>query len=90
MPDLLDPLGAAGAADAILGDEAWVRACVEVEVALMHALATEELVPLGSTAVADALMHAQLDVDVIAAASRGGGNPVIPLVKALGPVAEAA
>jgi len=90
MPDLLDPLASAGNADSLVGDEAWLRACIEVEVALVHALHSQQLVSPTSTEIADGLLRANIDVDTIAIASRGGGNPIIPLVKALGELADAA
>jgi 3-carboxy-cis,cis-muconate cycloisomerase len=91
MPDLLDPLGAAGNPGAILGDAAWLHAMVEAEVALVVATVDQGLAPDWMSAVADQLLNsAQLDATDIAAASRSGGNPVIPLVKRLGPIADAA
>jgi len=88
MPDLLDPLSGAGNADAILGDDAWLHAMVEVEVALVNSLVAERIVPEWMSEVETGLLHADLDVDAIASASRAGGNPVIPLVGALGLVAN--
>ena len=88
MPDLLDPLTGAGDADAYVGDHAWLHAMVEVEVALVNALVAERVVPEWMSEVEAGLLHAELDVEAIAAASRAGGNPVIPLVSALGRVAN--
>lgn len=93
MPDLLDPLGGAGDsgagdAGAIFGDAAWLHAMVEVEVALVNALVAERVVPEWMSEVEPGLLHADLDVEAIASASRAGGNPVIPLVAALGRAAN--
>jgi len=90
MPDLLDPLAGAGDADALLGGTAWLHACVRFEVQLVHALASQQLVSAESAAAAEGLLHARLDVAAIADAGRAGGNPVIPLVKRLGALADAA
>jgi 3-carboxy-cis,cis-muconate cycloisomerase len=88
---LLDPLGAD--ARRLTGDAAWLAALVEVEVALTRALIDAELAPGWMVEVADALAdsstdRAALDLQAIARESRGGGNPVIPLVKHLGRAAE--
>lgn len=89
MSDLLDPLAASGDSSAVLGDAAWLAAMVEVEVALVHALASERLVPEWMPEVAGSLRAADLDLEAIAANGRAGGNPVIPLVTALGRAANA-
>ena len=87
---LLDPLSVAGDAGEVVGDAAWLQAMVDVEVALIRALVHAELVPASMETVATGLEHASdLDAAAIAVASRGGGNPVIPLVKQLGARAEA-
>jgi 3-carboxy-cis,cis-muconate cycloisomerase len=63
---------------------------VDVEVALIRSLLHAKLVPESMETVASGLAHtADLDLAAIARASRDGGNPVIPLVKALGARAEA-
>jgi 3-carboxy-cis,cis-muconate cycloisomerase len=74
---LLDPTGSAAAT--IVGDDAYVRAMVDAEEALLAALATAGAWPGGATG----LGSIELDVAAIAAAGRGGGNPVIPLLAAL-------
>jgi 3-carboxy-cis,cis-muconate cycloisomerase len=92
---LLDPLGAG--ARRLTNDAAWLAALVEVELALTRALIDAELAPEWMAQVADSLADAltdpladpaALDLQVIARESRGGGNPVIPLVKHLGRAAE--
>ncbi|HEY5231376.1 MAG TPA: 3-carboxy-cis,cis-muconate cycloisomerase, partial [Galbitalea sp.] len=86
---LLDPLGQGSTSGEIVGDAAWLQVLVDVEVALVRALVHAGLVPVSMETVADGLAHAgDLDADAIAAAGRGGGNPVIPLVKQLGARAE--
>ena len=86
---LLDPLDAGEAAGSAVADPAWLQALVDVEVALLHALRAAELVPTAADRVAAGIAHASdLDGPAIASAARGGGNPVIPLVKQLGARAE--
>lgn len=87
---LLDPLGAGTRADDLTSDSAWLQAMVDVEVALTRALIDAHLVPEWMHEVCDRLADATaLDLAAIAAEGRGGGNPVIPLVKHLGAAAEA-
>jgi 3-carboxy-cis,cis-muconate cycloisomerase len=87
---LLDPLSADGSAGETVGDAAWLQAMVDVEVALIRALVHAKLVPASMETVAEGLAHpTDLDAAAIAEAGRGGGNPVIPLVKQLGVRAEA-
>ncbi|QWT24454.1 adenylosuccinate lyase [Subtercola sp. PAMC28395] len=89
MPDLLDPLGADGMAESLVGDEAWLQALVDAEVALSRALVTAGLAPEWMLGVADSLADtAALDREALGAAGRSGGNPVIPLAKALAARAE--
>lgn len=86
---LLDPLGQGSRSDELLGDEAWLQALVDVEVALVGAMVDAGLAPQWMTGVASAISHAtDLDAGAIAAGGRAGGNPVIPLVKQLGARAE--
>jgi 3-carboxy-cis,cis-muconate cycloisomerase len=86
---LLDPLGRGGRADELVGDAAWLQAMVDVEVALIRALVHAGLAGESLETVATGLAHVNdLDAESIAEAGRGGGNPVIPLVKQLGARAE--
>ncbi len=65
-------------------DEAVLAAMVEVEVAWAHALAEVAQVPVAlPTAVEKAAAQLSLDAGVLAEAGEAGGNPVIPLVRAL-------
>jgi 3-carboxy-cis,cis-muconate cycloisomerase len=89
MPDLLDPLGDAGGADAVLGDESWLGAMLGFELALATALESERLIPQGVAAVIEETgLGTSCDVASIAAAGRGGGNPVIPMLAALNHAAD--
>jgi 3-carboxy-cis,cis-muconate cycloisomerase len=86
---LLDPLDTGESAGSVVADSAWLQAMVDVEVALVRALLHAGLVPASMENVAEGLSLAiDLDGPAIAAAGRGGGNPVIPLVKQLGARAE--
>jgi 3-carboxy-cis,cis-muconate cycloisomerase len=88
---LLDPLRHGTRQTVLTSDAAWLQAMVDVELALTRSLIDAGLVPEWMSAVCDTLTDAaSLDLAAIAAAGRGGGNPVIPLVKHLGAAAEAA
>lgn len=84
---LLAPLSGTDAVAAHLGDTAWVRALLDVEVALSRAAARYALVrPDDAEEVAAAADRLAADPDVpaeLAAASVEGGNPVIPLARLL-------
>jgi 3-carboxy-cis,cis-muconate cycloisomerase len=88
MPDLLDPLGQEPAAQRLTDDAAWLAALVDVERALTRAVIGAGIAPAWMTEVTDALNASDLGADSIASEARGGGNPVIPLVKHLGRAAE--
>lgn len=86
---LLEPLGAGSRAAELTSDAAWLQAMVDVELALTRALIDARLVPEWMNEVCDRVADAaSLDLAAIAAEGRGGGNPVIPLVKHLGAAAE--
>ncbi|TAM70624.1 MAG: 3-carboxy-cis,cis-muconate cycloisomerase [Microbacteriaceae bacterium] len=86
---LLDPLSQGTSAARLTDDAAWLQALVDAELGLTRALIRAGLVPSWMSAVADEIADARsLDLAAIAAAGRAGGNPVIPLVKALGRAAE--
>ncbi|TFD54460.1 3-carboxy-cis,cis-muconate cycloisomerase [Cryobacterium frigoriphilum] len=86
---LLSPLDAGTRAAALTGDRAWLQALVDTELALTRSLVAAGLAPDWMFPVCDALTDAAtLDLAAIAAAGRGGGNPVIPLVKHLAAAAE--
>ncbi|MET0933399.1 MAG: lyase family protein [Mycetocola sp.] len=87
---LLDPLGQSSRGAELTSDAAWLQAMVDVELALTRTLIDVRLAPEWMNGVCDALTDAaSLDLAAIAAEGRGGGNPVIPLVKHLGAAAEA-
>ena len=86
---LLNPLGHGTREAELTSDAAWLQAMVDAELALSRALIDAGLVPEWMDAVCDALADAsQFDLASIAAEGRGGGNPVIPLVKHMGAAAE--
>jgi 3-carboxy-cis,cis-muconate cycloisomerase len=88
---LLNPLAHGTGQSELTSDASWLQAMVDVELALTRALIDAGLVPEWMNAVCESLTDAaSLDLAAIAAAGRGGGNPVIPLVKHLGAAAEAA
>ncbi|GIH25103.1 3-carboxy-cis,cis-muconate cycloisomerase [Acrocarpospora phusangensis] len=82
---LLAPIWAGSPAEAATGDLAFLRAMLDAEVALARAQAAEGLISAGAvkdvTTAADAL--AREGTRTLALLARSGGNPVIPLVKAL-------
>jgi 3-carboxy-cis,cis-muconate cycloisomerase len=79
---LLDP-ATTDAAD-LVGDAAVLAAMVDAEAALLAALAEEGAAPESAKDItADRLTDGPLDLAAIAAASRGSGNPVIPLLAEL-------
>ena len=87
---LLNPLGHGTRGSFLTSDAAWLQAMVDAELALTRALIDAQLVPDWMAPVCDRLADAAtLDLAAIAAQGRGGGNPVIPLVKHLGAAAEA-
>ncbi|GAA1020032.1 3-carboxy-cis,cis-muconate cycloisomerase [Acrocarpospora pleiomorpha] len=82
---LIAPIWAGSPAEAATGDLAFLHALLDAEVALARAQAAEGLIPEGTvkdvTVAADAL--ALEGTRTLALLARSGGNPVIPLVKAL-------
>ncbi|MFI6322423.1 3-carboxy-cis,cis-muconate cycloisomerase [Nonomuraea sp. NPDC050556] len=79
-PDLLSP------AEAFAGDEAYVRAMLDAEVALARAQASLGLIP-HEGAIVEAAERIGADLPAyardLALRARSGGNPVIPLVEDL-------
>ncbi|MCU1478856.1 MAG: 3-carboxy-cis,cis-muconate cycloisomerase [Subtercola sp.] len=87
--DLLDPLGANGRAEQIVGDDAWLGALVAAEAALSKALVAAGIAPEWMLGVADSFSASgAIDLPSIAVAGRAGGNPVIPLVTQLRALAD--
>ncbi|MCI4658748.1 lyase family protein [Cryobacterium zhongshanensis] len=86
---LLAPLAHGSEATTLTSDAAWLQAMVDTELALTRALVDAALAPEWMLGVCDTLADAgALDLGAIAREGRGGGNPVIPLVKHLGLAAE--
>ncbi|GAC00894.1 3-carboxy-cis,cis-muconate cycloisomerase [Gordonia namibiensis NBRC 108229] len=86
--ELFDPLFGADRVGAELSDEAWVRAMLDVEVALGRAQATIGLLSAEQcaaieTSVAELGAPGGVDIAELGRAAVNGGNPVIPLVKIL-------
>jgi 3-carboxy-cis,cis-muconate cycloisomerase len=81
---LFDPLYGADRVAGRLDDAAWVAALLAVEVALAHAAAAHGLVPAADAEAVEAAV-ARLEIDPVdlGRAAVEGGNPVIPLVRAL-------
>jgi 3-carboxy-cis,cis-muconate cycloisomerase len=76
---------ARGEAAVAVGDAGWLRALLDVEAALAHATAAVGLVP---AAAAETIARvcgdaSAYDVDELGRQAAAGGNPVIPLVRAI-------
>ncbi|MFD7921008.1 3-carboxy-cis,cis-muconate cycloisomerase [Streptomyces sp. NPDC059740] len=83
---LLSPVRAGGAVERATADTAYLRAMLDAEAALAHAQADTGLAPAAAArtvATAAAEAAGTLDVRELALSARWGGNPVIPLVRAL-------
>ncbi|MFM9614074.1 3-carboxy-cis,cis-muconate cycloisomerase [Streptomyces sp. V2] len=81
---LLSPVRAGTPVEAVVGDEAWVRAMLDAEAALVRAQAGLGTVPARAARVIGAVAaEATLDVRELALASRETANPVVGLVQAL-------
>jgi 3-carboxy-cis,cis-muconate cycloisomerase len=81
---LLSPQWAGTAVAAASSDAAIIHAMVEVEVTLAHAWERLGFAPSGTgDTVETVAARLEIDAATLAARSRAGGNPVIPLVKDL-------
>ncbi|MEU4117489.1 adenylosuccinate lyase family protein [Kitasatospora sp. NPDC028055] len=81
---LLSPVWAGTDALRTLGDEAWVAAMLETEVALARAQASLGVIPADlAGAIAEGAARARIDVVELAAEARGAANPVVVLVREL-------
>ncbi|MGN2637046.1 lyase family protein [Nocardia takedensis] len=81
---LLAPVRAGARVAALLDDAAWVRAMVEVEIALAGAQAALGIVPADvPDRIAEALARHDFDVAALAVAARGAANPVVAFVAEL-------
>ena len=84
---LFTPIFVPEAVQDAVSDQAWLRAMLDVEVALARAEASVGVI---SAEAAEAIAHAAPDLDGLGIAARESGNPVVPLAKALRGVAEEA
>jgi 3-carboxy-cis,cis-muconate cycloisomerase len=83
-PGLFDEVLARGRVRAAVDDRAWLQAMLDVEAALARAQARAGLLPAThADAIAAACQADRYDIAAVATAAAGGGNPVIPLVRAL-------
>ncbi|PSK98872.1 3-carboxy-cis,cis-muconate cycloisomerase [Murinocardiopsis flavida] len=81
---MFDGIFARSGAAAEVGDAAWLRALLDTEAALARAQAREGAVPASAArAIGAACSPARFDAAALGAAAADGGNPVIPLVRAL-------
>ncbi|MHC3470242.1 nitrosuccinate lyase [Streptomyces sp. 7R007] len=82
---LLSPVRAGTPVEAVVGDQAWLRAMVDAEVALARAQARLGTVPgWAAETIGDVARSARLDPRRLALAARETANPVVGLVQALG------
>jgi 3-carboxy-cis,cis-muconate cycloisomerase len=80
---LLAPAWAGTPAAELVGDEAWLRTMLEVEVALARAQARLGLVPASAVSAIERAAASGLDLAGLAARARESANPVVGLVQAL-------
>ncbi|MEC3913383.1 3-carboxy-cis,cis-muconate cycloisomerase family FAD/NAD(P)-binding protein [Nocardia sp. CDC160] len=81
---LLAPVGVGTPVESLLGDDAWIEAMLEVELALARAEARLGMVPETVTDhLALAVREHAFDAREIAQASRGAANPVVTVVERL-------
>jgi 3-carboxy-cis,cis-muconate cycloisomerase len=79
---LLSPVWAGTGGVALLSDEAWVAAMIEVEVALARAQADLGAIPKSAVGpIAAAAGSARLDLGELARRARGAANPVVAFVQ---------
>jgi 3-carboxy-cis,cis-muconate cycloisomerase len=81
---LLAPVWAGTGAAALVSDEAWLQAMLDVEVALARAQARLGVIPRAAVGPIEAAARAgRFDLAGIAMAAREAANPVVALVQAL-------
>jgi 3-carboxy-cis,cis-muconate cycloisomerase len=81
---LFAPIFVSDAVAELTSDEAWLQAMLDVEAALARAEADVGVITgAQAEAIAAACRAGDFDVDELGGAARLGGNPVIPLVRAL-------
>ena len=82
---LLDPLFESADVGRRLSDTSLLRALLDVESALAQAEADAGVIPIGAAkAIAEACTSTPFDVAQLGIDAQGSGNPVVPLVRALG------
>ena len=82
---LLNPLFASPDTDRELSDEALLSAMLDAETALAHAESAAGVIPAeAARAIADTCSGVALDIGQLGRDAQAGGNPVVPLVRALG------
>jgi 3-carboxy-cis,cis-muconate cycloisomerase len=82
---LFDGVLARGAVTEAVGDRAWLQAMLDVEAALARAQARVGIVPAqAAEAIVAACRADRFDVAGLGAEAAASGNPVVPLVRALG------
>jgi 3-carboxy-cis,cis-muconate cycloisomerase len=88
---LLAPVRAGVAAAAATGDEAWLRAMLDAEAALVRAQATLGVAPREAAETITRIAETgEFDVVDLARRARGAANPVVAVVSALGAAVKAA
>ncbi len=81
---LLAPVRAGVPMEALVSDDAWIEAMVEVELALARAQARLGIIPASAAEqITVALGTRRLDTRAIAEAARGAANPVVAFVQQL-------
>jgi 3-carboxy-cis,cis-muconate cycloisomerase len=81
---LLGPLFSTEAMASVFSDTARLQAMLDVEAALAHAEAATGVIPAAAAQAIGAACRAELfDLEALGRAAVDGGNPAIPLVKAL-------
>ena len=81
---LLAPVWAGTGLAELVSDEAWLRAMLDVEVALARAQAELGVIPADAAEqIASGVQKGQFDLAALAEQARGAANPVVALVKQL-------
>ncbi|MFG1928101.1 3-carboxy-cis,cis-muconate cycloisomerase [Cryptosporangium sp. NPDC048952] len=81
--ELFDPLFADARVSAEIGDDAVLRAMLDVEAALARAEASVGVIPADAATAIGAACAGEFDVAAVGRAGVSAGNPVVPLVRAL-------
>ncbi len=82
---LFAPIFTTPEAQAAVSDRSWLQAMLDVEAALARAEAAVGVIPIeAAERITEVCRAEDFDLDAIGAAAVDSGNPVVPLVKALG------